>query len=241
LIAAWVLSAESRWRSLALGVFILGTLGLLFTFSRSAWLAFAGAGGVMAILLLRTRQAGALQGWLSLAGAALVVLVPFLWQNAAYIGIRLNWQNSFQEVPNENQSIGERQLLNQAANHIFAQAPFTGVGLGAFPLALRQEYPELPVSYQPAHFVLLDAAAETGIFGALFYILTLVAPWLALWRRRDRLVFSPALVGVSALLFAVSAIGLFDYYTWLLAPGRLLQWLAWGLWGAVYTASLGEA
>ena len=47
------------------------------------------------------------------------------------------------------------------------------------------------------------------------------------------------LIGVSGALLAVTLIGLFDYYTWLLAPGRLWQWLAWGLWGSVYRNTRG--
>ena len=35
-----------------------------------------------------------------------------------------------------------------------------------------------------------------------------------------------------ALLLAVSVVNLFDYYTWMYAPGRLWQWLAWGLFSA---------
>ena len=85
--------------------------------------------------------------------------------------------------------------------------------------------------------VLLDAAAETGLFGTLFYLVLLAAPWLALLLRRKQVNFSPSLVGASALLLAVSLVGLFDYYTWLLVPGRLLAWLAWGLWACFYSTA----
>jgi hypothetical protein len=37
-----------------------------------------------------------------------------------------------------------------------------------------------------------------------------------------------------ALLLSITIVGFFDYYTWLLVPGRLWQWLAWGLWAAAY-------
>jgi hypothetical protein len=88
---------------------------------------------------------------------------------------------------------------------------------------------------------LLDVAAEIGIFGALSYLIIMVGPWLALWRKRRRLTFSAALIGVSGALLAVTLVGFFDYYTWLITPGRLWQWLIWGLWGAVYQSSLSGA
>jgi len=88
---------------------------------------------------------------------------------------------------------------------------------------------------------MLEAAAETGLFGALFYMLAVLGPWLGLWLRRKRLTFGPALIGTSALLLAVTVVGFFDYYPWLLAPGRFWQWLAWGLWAAMYQISLHKA
>jgi len=42
------------------------------------------------------------------------------------------------------------------------------------------------------------------------------------------------------VLLAIYVVGLFDYYTWVLAPGRLWQWLAWGLWASFYTSASGK-
>jgi len=70
--------------------------------------------------------------------------------------------------------------------------------VGAFPVALRQQYPEFPIDYQPAHFVLLDVAAETGIFGALFYSLAMAVPWMALWLNRRRMALSPEMMAASS-------------------------------------------
>ena len=59
--------------------------------------------------------------------------------------------------------------------------------------------------------------------------------------RRPRSERTPTdVVGASALLLALTLVGFFDYYTWLLAPGRLWQWLAWGLWAAAYRSALPE-
>ena len=228
----------SSWKLVFTGLFALGSLALLLTFSRSAWLAFAFGAALLIFLQVKNHLKQPLTHQLSLLLSTAVVLVPFIWYYAPLVGTRLNYRGSFNQIPQEQQAIGERTLLIQSANEIFARHPFTGVGLAAFPVALMQARPQFPVDYQPAHFVLLEVAAETGIFGGLVYFFLMVAPWLVLWLNRRKIVFSIPLIGVTSLLLAVTVIGFFDYYTWLLAPGRLWQWLIWGLWGAIYTVSL---
>jgi len=237
LMTGWYVGAESRWRTPAVGLFALGSLGLLLTFSRAAWLALGGGLVLIAGLFLKTGQARPLRDWLALMGAALILVLPFAWQNVGYLGMRLNVRASLTEGTPENRSIAERRVLNRAVNTVFAEHAVGGVGLGALPRALRNRYPDFPFNYQPAHIVLLDVAAETGVFGALFYSIAVAGPWLALWLNRRRLTPSPALIGVSGVLLAVTIVGFFDYYTWLLTPGRLWQWLVWGLWGVIYQSS----
>lgn len=238
LLAGGYPNAPAKWRAPIGSLFAFGSLGLLLTFSRAAWLALGGGMLLIAVLLLRTRQTRALVDEAGLIGAALILVLPFAWQNASYLGVRLNYADSFNNVGTENRSLIERNTLNDAANKIFADHALTGVGVGTLPIAMRNTYPYFPFQYQPAHIILLDVAAETGIFGALFYFLLILTPWAALWLNRARLDFSIELIGVSAVLLALTVVGFFDYYTWLLAPGRLWQWMAWGLWGAIYRESL---
>jgi hypothetical protein len=237
LIAGWYVNSGIKWRTIAAALFCLGTLALFYTYSRSAWLAFVTAMLILLAVLYRAKRMAAVRNWTQLVGACFILLLPFLWYNANYLGVRLDARSSFQENPQENQSIGERIRLNEAANELFARHALTGVGLGTFPLALRQQIPDFPLDYQPAHFTLLDAAAEVGMIGALFYAMAMTAPWLALLLNRKRLLPSTTLFTVTALLWAVSFVGFFDYYTWLLVPGRIWQWLAWGVWGLVYQSS----
>lgn len=234
LLAGWYVTAETKWHVPISGLWALGVLGLFLTFSRSAWLALGGGLLLIALILLKNGQTGAGRNWLNLILAGLIVVFPFVWQHADYLGVRLNWRDSFTQVADESRSVHERQALNSVANHIFADHALTGVGVGTFPVALRQQAPDFPFNYQPPHIALLEAAAETGLFGALFYFLALVTPWLALWFNRRQLRFSPHLVAISGALAAVTLVGFFDYYPWLLGPGRLWQWLAWGLWGSFY-------
>ncbi len=234
LLAGWVVTAEPKWHVLLGGLWTLGALGLFLTFSRSAWLALAGGLLLIAGVLLKNAQTEAGRNGLNLILAALIILLPFIWQHAAYLGVRLNWGHSFTQVADESRSVYERQALNSAANHIFADHALTGVGVGAFPVALRRQESNFLFNYQPPHIALLEAAAETGLFGGLFYLMALVTPWVALWFNRRQLKFSPHLLAISGVLAAVTIVGFFDYYPWLLGPGRLWQWLVWGLWGSLY-------
>ncbi len=231
LILAWRGSTATRWRTLWGGVFALGAVALYLTFSRTAWLAFGVGVLASAALYLYARQAHVLPDWASMAGAALLVVAPFVWQTAPYLGMRLDTQSSLlNRAP-----VAERAFLNDVTLRIFTQHPLTGVGLGALPLAQRAAFPDFPLNYQPAHFALLVAAAETGLPGAMAYVIALVAPWGALglrgaWPRAPGRPLPPALIAACGALAAVTLVGFFDYYTWLLAPGRLWQWLLWGLW-----------
>lgn len=236
-LIGYAVRSEDRWhpiRTVAIG---LAMTALFFTYSRTAWLAFAIGMLVFGEGLRRLGRDRTLRDWLVLMAAGAIVVFPFVWQNAASLGVRLNVGDSFTQITIEQRSISERRELNAAANEIFAANALTGVGLGAFPTALSMERPNVPYDYQPPHFALLEAAAETGIFGALVYFLALVLPWLAVWLNRERIEFTPAFLSLSAALAAVTVAGMFDYYPWLLAPGRLWQVLIWALWAASYRAA----
>jgi len=234
LILGYFGKAARRKRLWLSAAFILISYCLVLTFSRSAWLALA-VGGLfifLGYLAAGQKRAAATLGMLVITTG--VILLPLIWQIAPYLGARLNLNGSFKTVPHEIQSLGERTLLINAARHIVANHAWLGVGLGTTPISMRQAYPDFSVNYQPAHFVLLDVAAETGLLGAVSYLALLTAPWLVLVKNRKKLVFSAELWTASALLLASTVIGMLDYYTWLLAPGRLWQWLIWGLWASAY-------
>ena len=102
LITAWFIGEAKRGRLVASSLVALGTLGLFFTFSRAAWLAYGLALLFMIIILTRKRQQEPVLRWLSMAAASLLILVPFVIQNASYLGMRLGWQNSFSTAPRKS-------------------------------------------------------------------------------------------------------------------------------------------
>lgn len=228
--------ARLRAKVLTAIVFSFAAIALLLSFSRAAYGALGL--GILFILfvLVRTRQFESLKQFALLLVLTAIVVLPFAWQNLNALGTRANGAASATTDALEIRSLAERNALNGAANRIFIDHPILGIGLGALPEGIKTENPNFEFYSQPAHITLLDAAAETGIFGALFYSALIVAPWLALGtlQRRSQLRWTAPLIGTSALLLAITAIGFFDYYTWLLVPGRLWQWTAWGLWSVAY-------
>jgi hypothetical protein len=237
LLSASVRSGPIR-RSLITAVFAVGCVALLVTFSRAAQLALVAGAGTMLGLFAYRREWRRVALTLACLGVAAVVAAGFVKPYWPYLSARLN-PTEQQAGSTERRSLSERAELVKVSNTIFTQHPVAGVGFGALPQAMAREFPDFGFNYQPAHFALIDAAAETGVLGAMFYFLLLAAPWSLLWWHRKRL--TPSLIGVSAALLAVQVIGFFDYYTWSLAPGQVWAWLALGLWTSAYGRMTGAA
>lgn len=121
ILMLWYLVTNSNGRILLSGLFALSGTALLLTFSRAAWLALSAGTALFLYILYRTNQTSSVRRLLLLVAAGLVVSLPFVWGNARQVGVRLNWGQSFQQVPQETQALGERQLLNRAANEIFVE------------------------------------------------------------------------------------------------------------------------
>ena len=217
-----------RWRVIV--VVAVGAVALLATFSRAAWLAVAIAIGLGVAMLLVGRQRAALRAWVTVAFVIVGLSVPFLAGYGRFVAVRATVLDP--TAATEAMSIGERSILIGAAAQVAAAHPLLGTGLGTLPLALHAADPGLTFDIQPAPVVLLDVAAEIGLFGAICYGVVLVAPWLALWFRRSQ--WTPELVAASASLAGLTVVGLFDYYTWTFAPGRIWAWLIIGLWAGAY-------
>ena len=236
-LAVWYLETRESLRLLVGSLFMLGAIGLLLSFSRSAYLGLL-LGLILVAGWLWFNQKKPVLARLALLGvASLILLAPFLWQNLPNLSTRFNFDNSFSTATPENQAINERALLAKQALAIFSAHPLTGTGVGAFPIALYKANPSYPFNFQPPHLVLLDIGAETGVFGAFFYLVIELFPWIYMIARRKQIRFSLALVGASAALLVVTVISLFDYYPWMLNPGQLSQWLVWGLWAGLIATS----
>jgi O-antigen ligase len=234
LTLAVVLGRTRRERIVFSGVFAIGVLALLVTFSRAAWLGF-GVGTIVGIgMLALIGDRPAMRTWLQALAIGALLCIPALVVTAPYLAARAGIAGP---IPSEVRSIDERVVLAGATADIIGDRPWLGTGLGTLPVALAGSGPMLEYAFQPAHLVVLDAAAETGILGAICYLAIVIGPWVALLRGSIRARWTTWLAGASAALAAVTVVGLFDYYTWTPSGGRLWAWVALGAWVAAWRAA----
>jgi O-antigen ligase len=187
-----------RWQAWAwTGYFTATTAiigaGLLASWSRGAWL--GAAAGIFAVLLLRSRAAAVLSGVgvLILLGGLLlgafspnIVPKPLADRMAdipAYFGLT---DVLGQPVTDENFSVLERVAHWVAAQRMWAQAPWLGVGPGNYAHVYPQvRLPQWEDALGHAHNIYLNVAAETGLVGLTVYLALLVTAFVWVWQQRS--------------------------------------------------------
>jgi putative inorganic carbon (HCO3(-)) transporter len=222
-LALWAWS-NPRGRGLGLSLALSATaglicLGLLVSWSRGAWLAFAAALAV--VVLAHSRRAAPVV--LALAVAAGLTLTLFgaadllpasvtgrLSELQQYVGL-IDLART--EVTDANFSVVERIAHWQAALGMWADHLWLGVGPGNYAVVYGQY--NLPRWYEPlghAHNIYLNFAAEAGLLGLLAYLwLWLASLWQALRgaTATDRLAAAVA-AGVLGGLTAATVHNVFD-------------------------------
>jgi O-antigen ligase len=227
-------AARSRagWAAPLAVVFAVGCAALMLTFSRSAGLAMATGLLLIFGLLAYRRDWQSVMRWGGVVVGGIIICLALIKPYGDELRLRGSVLEPSASSETEARSLDEREALTRVSNDLFARRPLLGVGAGALPSAIKDSWPNFVYDYQPAHFALLTVAAETGIVGGMAFGALIVAPFVLLWWRRREL--TPELIAASGALLAVTVIGLFDYYTWSLAPGRIWFWLVLGLWVAAY-------
>lgn len=227
LLLAATLYGKNRQPALASAAFLFAFPALVMTFSRSAWLSLMVGASFMVGFEAFARRWDSIKRAILLGMLSLLVVSPFFLQNQGAFLSRVNAGDVAQDDP-----MRERAFLMEAGNTLFVEHAAIGIGLGASPLAMKERFENFPLDFQPPHYALLNAAMETGVIGGAFYLLLLLAPWVMFLIRWRDWIHKPLTMGSLGLLLALSMVGLFDYYTWMYAPGRLWQWLGWGLFSA---------
>lgn len=164
------------------GTAALATLGLIFSWSRGAWLGFAA--GLATLVLFSTRQWW--QGFLLLVSGgtvAAVLLFAGLSVGFAPAAAVVDRISGFQEdltfgdvrgvdINDANYAVLERLAHWQAALDMARNDLWTGVGFGNYEAA----YPDYalvnwPAALGHAHNYYLNLLAETGVLGLIAYLL----------------------------------------------------------------------
>ena len=209
----YLLLWHSRRWILALPVLFAG---LILSFSRSAWLAFALSLGLFGLFSLVNKKSPALKR-LTLFG-----LLPILVMGI--VGGLLTNRFNLQSLAEFTSLFGRGELIQIAMNGI-VNHPLLGIGPGNFPLFMLQ-YRTL----DPPHFVHnvpLLLASEVGLLGGIIWYWLWIKPLTLL--RRAELASDPLFLSLICAWMGICIIGLFDSYPWNLESGRLLSLslLAW--------------
>ncbi len=197
-------------------------LGLLASWSRGGWLGMLA--GLTVVVVLRSRRAA----WMSmllafLLGAAVVLgIIGALPASvsARFQGVQTHWtlflrpvELRSMKVTGENFALVERMAHWWAAYAMWLDHPWTGVGVGNYPVAY--EAYRMPGWKEPlghAHNMLLNAMAETGLVGLMAYsFLWIWAFVFGLWvLPRTRGFARAVLVGALGGLLHLTVHNLFD-------------------------------
>jgi len=206
------------WAVALVGTGLMGS-AMITSWSRGAWLGFAGAFVVMsaargwrwvAMLLLIAAVVLSL-----LIAADLLHLVPTsIFQRLDDLTVYLEGVDLYSaEVTDENWAVMERLAHWQAASDMLESHPWTGVGMGNYTL-VYSEYAlsrwQDPLGH--AHNYYLHIGAEAGLVGLLAYV-TLVLTWLRhAWKGATRsLRYRQGVVlGVLGMLTHLTIHNLFD-------------------------------
>lgn len=152
-VAAWV-------------VVTLCALGVLFTLTRSAWLA-AVAGTLVAMLVVRDLRRFVVPA--AIAGAALVL---------AMFAVIPGFQDDADDRATADRSVWARENLNAAALAMVAERPLTGFGWNEFNAHNRdyfqvlEDTPTVVSGQRAIHNVFLAFASELGLVGVTLYLLS---------------------------------------------------------------------
>lgn len=203
-------------------------LGLVFTFSRSAWLAFAVSFIGIIIFSIWQREKRLqkilfrISVWLVLLVMTTGVMFPFLWQTRLSGNGRLEEKSTTLRVSYYRQAAG-----------LISENWLQGIGLGNYTQAVyNRDTSQNAWDYQPVHNIYVLVITEVGVFGGLVFILIIAefvrsSSLVIISRKRE---LDQWFLVFTSIFFSLLIIGLFDHYLWTLSFGILLFWLVFGLW-----------
>ncbi len=182
-------------------LYVLSLIGLLISFSRSAWLSFI---ILMAIYLYQHDNPRIIIRKISSLTIAVIAVFIILYH--PYIANRIQPQHDI-----EQRSINERKIGFAEALEVMRQYPF-GTGVHNYTVAVSEVFPErVGYELQPVHNTLLLIVVEWGI-GVLLLLAALL--YAITHSRYTKQIFFSFLI--------VSPVLMLDHYMWSLYAGIML-------------------
>jgi O-antigen ligase len=164
---------QPGYRAAAAFAFVIGLQGLIVSFARAGWVAFAGSVAVLVFFLVKWRE------WRTLgliAGVTVGLGGPAALPFAGQIRQRL-----FEAPP---ELVTARFETIEMAWQMFKDSPLTGVGANAYMRALELKFSifEGDPYFIPAHNMYVFVLTELGVIGALAFVCLAVVILRELWR-----------------------------------------------------------
>jgi len=233
--------------SLPFFVFILCILflGLLLTFSRTAWFTL-GVSLLFILIFLYFLLPDSIKSIIHFFRKAKLAQFSSIFALVLFIVICLIifWPQIFARTTTFDQygdaTISSRTLYNQIAFLIIKKHPFFGVGPGLFVVKMADFSPIKLIWWQlqPAHNVYLLLLSEIGFLGFsafltfIIYILSQIRK-ISLKTPDNFYINQIIFIALSSLFFGFLIIMFFDHYLWTIQQGTLVFWLVLGLWISV--------
>jgi len=209
---------ERKERYIFALLLVILIVGIIFSYSRAAWVSLMGAFGVWVLIKLRIKF------WVILSGLAIIALIGIIFGNSIMRSLESNRQDSSTDLSKHVESITnvstdasniERVNRWHCAIKMFEDRPVFGWGPGtyAFYYAPYQQSNEKTIistnlgNMGNAHSEYLGPLSEQGLLGPLLYlavIITVVITGLRAIRNTDNPMLK--MIGLAAI------IGLFTYY-----------------------------
>lgn len=209
--------AEKKKNFFIFAVFLIGSLSLAITFSRTAW--FVGFASVFLILIFYAfkikKITQSFKFGIFLALICAIFAWPFFWQRIT----------SFSST--DGHSIILRLKLTKSAFEMFFTFPVFGVGPGNFLPFLPNffTFEETIRWLQPVHNIFLLVLSESGILGLASFLVLLLYPFLKL----AKIIKSDFIARLLVIWFLmVFFLGSFDHYFLTLQEGQLIFWIFLG-------------
>ncbi|MFH1631894.1 MAG: O-antigen ligase family protein [bacterium] len=196
-------STSQKW---LLGIAsVLSTIGLVITFSRSAWLGimFGLALGALVLINKSAAQARRLVVPISIIFIGLALAFSI---TAPLVASRLHVSSIL-----EQRSVSERIVQYREFPSVIGSSWLFGRGLGNYPLIIAEVYPDREWwEYQPVHNVVLLIIGEIGVVGLIMIL------WWAGTIDKINYARFPNPDAVTAFMMgsAVLVILFFDHYIW---------------------------
>ncbi len=193
-----------------LSAFIILSLGIILTFSRTALFLWVLISVLFIISKFKSYPTKSIILTISIVIFSIAVLFLFSPELKARVKIS----------PNE-QAVSQRILYSNIALNIIKNNWLKGVGIGNYVNYVKNNFLNLQSwQYEPTHNIFLLIGAESGIFGILLFLIFLFKKFMA------KILFDPLKISIiSIILF----FGFLDHFFWTLQSGNLMLWLLLGI------------